>query len=509
MNDPSLLASAVAVGFVFAYGLMGLLGILPLVESRSIRRSLLCLALPIGASITQAWTILLLFVRVPTGSSLDPVVLLFVLVAINALITKQNLLRMPLREFSINSALVAFTLVLASVFIHSQRLVSWHSDSLQHLAIGRALSNNNFADVNIIYREMRGISFAPFISLADRFGGQYGSLMAPLISVSILLLIALSLTESCVKLAQSSSSLTQSEFTRIVFLIAIGGAGLGVFLASDRFHFHFAYINSHVLFAAQIISFIFVGHLTLKASDSAALPRLLLNVLCVALLIGIVASRAEGLLIIAPAGAVFFSFIRGWLGFTMTVLVSILAVASKLSAVDNVQLQDAVTSGHVLVILAAAATGIAMRADARNGCLPLEHPAIVLSLLTLAALVNSNVRSSLPIAFENLLGGAGSWGSTFYLLIVLASFSIFLRSYSRRELPNQNEMTSSFFGVALRTTTLWYFPIMIFTHALRGSSGRLGHNDSFNRAAVTGLILFVFWISSGNPHRRLLRPSAI
>lgn len=511
VNTPSLLASLVAVIIVLTIGASVTFPLSTLRSTKIWFPSLAVLIVALGASAVQLWESLLLAVSLPTGTKIGTLVAASSALAYATIIRFKIKLKSALAVVRLMGVILTVAVPVALI-VPKLKVVNWHSDSIQHLAISRALTEQRYDEISVQLKEMRGLSFSPFMSLAVQWGGQYGYLFAPIIGWAFLVSLAhlvFLISKNCYDLLPSSrdaglrSGSTDGKQAMLQLLVYPGLAASVPLIAalSDRFQFHLFYLNSHLLFGIQCIALALLieGSRSTWERESPTLSRVIVALPLLILMAGIVLTRAEGQLVIAPLVlSMLLGLRRHHLAYGIGILM-LLVILVKAKGSLGLGLVPSLTSREMLFQASLVLAAFVVRLGGFSGLAwrLLSDARIALASVLVFALASSNIRGSISIAWENLFNGAGSWGPSFYLLALVSLIVAVVipsspNGCSGLDWTNPSDWNCS--GWAVRVLAIWYFPIMLATHELRGGSGRLGHNDSFNRAAVSGLMIVGFMV---------------
>lgn len=511
VNTPSALASLVAVVVVLTIGASVTVPLSVLRRTGMWMPSLVLLTVALGASAVQLWEALLLALSLPTSTKTGTLVAVASALAYAALVHPKSKMKVTSLIVGIMGVIITVAVPVALI-VPRLKVVNWHSDSIQHLALSRALTAQRYDEIGVQLKEMRGLSFSPFMSLAIQWGGQYGFLFAPMIGWAFLLslsyLVCL-IWKNCFEILPSlrdsrvgkGSSGGKKVMLQLMVYPGVAASIPLIVALSDRFQFHLFYLNSHLLFGIQCIAIALLieGSWDVWERESSSLSRARVALPLLILMAGTVLTRAEGQLILAPVVlSVLLRFRQLRLAYGAGILM-LLVILVKAAGALGLGLAPSLVSREMLFQGALVIAAVLVRVGNVSGTtrLLLSDVKVAFASVLMLALVSSNVRGSISIAWENLFNGAGSWGPTFYLIalvcvLVAAVVPRWSDGGAIWSLTKSNLYDSS--GWAIRLLAVWYFPIMLLTHELRGSTGRLGHNDSFNRAAVSGLMIVGFML---------------
>jgi len=497
MSEPSIQASLISVFFLWTCGALTLAGLRSNWKpSQDLLGSFL--SLPVGVAVHQCWLLALLVGNLSTGTRVDIFVLIGLLTL--AMVYGKEKPKSHLRFFTLNLVALSVSQLAIATFVRSRNLVNWHTDSYHHLAIGRALADGQYDHVDNMMKEWRGLSGSPSIALAAKWGGQYGVTLVPTLAFVTVLIVVFFFLKTAVPIYEAfkdqdhvrmflknAGVLKLLLFCNLVFV-------LYTLIKSDRFQFHAFYLNTHLQLSILFICLlILLPRLTGNKTDS---PDSLLSGSHVyeILVLAIFLTRVEGQLLVAPLIVLIASTQLSTLkclryGGSPVILALVKQVGERGQAWS-----ESLTSREVFfqVIVLVVALCLFKIFTTHSDLVPvIFDPKWLWIGVTIGVALNQTMRDAIPIIWQNLFLGEGSWGVSFYLLLTGSSVLAILGKTAYFPINNTQTDIS---GVADSLLAGSYFAVMIFTHLFRGSPGRLGHNDSFNRAALTGFVLVVFWI---------------
>lgn len=497
MPEPSIVASLISVLILWSCGTLTLAG---LRSNWNPSQDVLgiFLSLPLGVALHQSWTLFLLVGNLGTGTRSDAFALLGLSAAV--VVYRRRKLRNLFRFIFLNLFSFSVSQLALATFVNSRNLVNWHTDSFHHLAIGRALADGRYEQISNMMKEWRGLSASPSMALAAKWGGQYGVTLVPTLALCLTALIlfyffravgplydSLKVKDRIRLILKSEVALKFGLFCNLVFI-------LYALITSDRFQFHAFYLNTHLQLSVLFICLmILLPHSNAENLTSDA-PTLLGSYAYEILVLAIFLTRVEGQLLVAPLIVLVASTQHSplrCLRFGGTPI--ILAIAKQLGERGQGWVES-LSSREVLLQITVLFVSLLLFKifDTNSELVPVIFDPRWFWIATIfGVMINETVRESIPIIWQNLFLGEGSWGLSFYFLLAGVLLLLILGPSRRTSIEENRTRTPA---TAERLIAGSYFAVMIFTHLLRGSPGRIGHNDSFNRAALTGFILVIFWI---------------
>ncbi len=382
-----------------------------------------------------------------------------------------------------------------------RHLVTWHSDSIQHLALASMLANDTFREfAHVQFVEMRGFGYAPSAALVIGLGGQYNALAAPL-TVSLMMWVLGG--------AALDRWRARPVGGRWVSAAVVSVSALLVPVLSNRVVWQSVYLNAHVMFAAMLLAAVLVASVSVVGgaaggeASGEGVGVVAVGALAV-VAAGLVLTRTEGLLVTLPlvaAWALSVSHRRRvvgvlvWLALMVGIDRGAVVVSASGSFVDLLRDEVFVSSVGALVVVGL--IPVVARGRVRAVALWCVGSGLVaVGVVGVSAGVSPLVRDAVGVAVGNLLLGEGSWGNTWWVVGGLWVLACLVTS-DRRVSSGASNVAEGVVSVRrgfAKVASIWFFPMMMLSSIPRGSPGRAGHNDSLNRAAIHVMFVAVLFV---------------
>ncbi|MEX1078649.1 MAG: hypothetical protein WED09_06025 [Homoserinimonas sp.] len=354
------------------------------------------------------------------------------------------------------------------------RLSNWSYDSIQYILNGALIASDNFdeASTGLVPKRLIGV---PLIHAAGNISGDlYLPSITPLISGLIIALIA-----------WLSWTALSRHLTRWMS-VGIIATGLLLLISINRFIFHSFYINGHLLFGLLLLAVVGCSWL-LATDDRVAMPALLLVVGLAS--IALVVIRAEGCIAVALAILPIVLDETTPVRFKTALLASVGAtVIGWQSFVAVAYLDDGLPtpfSVYGLLLVGVVMLGAIpilrwTRATRHRGLLLLvAELGLWLVLVILFLREPEMLIDSLDATVRNTVFGAGSWGLSLVMLLVLMVIVLCV------SVPE---------SVRLRFPLTTFVPFAFILAYLRDAAYRVGDGDSLNRMWMQLVPLVVLYL---------------
>ena len=484
-----MIASIAVTAFLVVLGLP----VLAVVGLRE--RERLLVVWVVGNVIVQLVTAVCVVADAPTGGLVVPVLSVLLSLGLWLVVRRSGVV---VRQIGWRSPAVLGLVVLLLVGLVGWRhLVTWHSDSIQHLALASMLANDTFREfAHVQFVEMRGFGYAPSASLVIGLGGQYNVLAAPL-TVSLMMWVLVGTVVDRWRARRLDGRWPAAGVLSVSALL--------VPALSNRVIWQSMYLNAHVMFAATLLAAVLVASVSVVGREgSGEDDRFAAFGVLAMVAAGLVLTRTEGLLVALPLlGAWSLSMGRRrravvlslWLVVVVGIDRGAVVVSVSGSFVDLLRDEVFVSSLVALVMVGLISTFVRGRVRAMAlWCV--GSVLVAIGVVGVSAAVSSVVREAVGVAVGNLLLGEGSWGNTWWVLgglwvlawLVLGGGRVFTGATMVA-----GDVVSARRGFA-KVASIWFFPMMMLSSIPRGSPGRPGHNDSLNRAAIHVMFVAVLFV---------------
>ncbi|RDD30764.1 hypothetical protein CR161_08630 [Prosthecochloris sp. ZM] len=398
---------------------------------------------------------------------------LVVLVLINTvhLIRKGNGMRELIGPLSVYVTIIWLVVWLTNNY----GLVKYHIDSFRYLLSAGLLSEDNFTFANENLLVKRGLATPLLHMPSSLYGGFYVASITPMLSISTVGAMAWLLTHGFH--ANEKKELLWSAVALVVMLA----------ITNNRYVWNSFYINGHLFVGSALLMLTGSIWLMDRRNDCRSYYAYLLSALSVAVLI---VARPEGFIIamlgIIPILAlpeksellfrllllVFGLFCTSWNAYIIVEL-----LGSGKSVTSFLAIAVVLGSGGIM----ASIFPIYDRLRQNSVLLLRLFELSLWAFLCVASFYQPELtRESLSATFKNLIGGSGSWGSSFILMVLLTFSSIW--------------MARSKNILMLRFPLTAMVPIFLLLAHLRESAYRVGNGDSLNRMVFELFPLAVFLI---------------
>jgi hypothetical protein len=370
---------------------------------------------------------------------------------------------------------------------------AWSNDSLQYLLSGSLIASNNITNASIFLLPKRLIA-VPELHAVANFGDEYYvQSITPLIAGLVLALLSWMLWESL-----------STHLSKRALIVLIGG-GVLFLVSMNRFIFHAFYINGHMLFALLMLVVVGGGWM-LVSNDSVSKNAL---VTAMVLSVGaLVFVRAESpilvLLMILPIlldrsvnylPKVILLATLGLSTIAWQIFIAAVYLDQGLSVVFSVW---GLLAFGILVLAAIPLLKWSFIMKRGRVILVLVHAILWLGLLVLFVREPEILIRSVSSTFENVVLGAGSWGLSLILIVVLLLIASFI--------PLKN-------SVNLRFPLTSFIPLAFLLAYLRDGAYRVGDGDSLNRMWIqlvpVALMYLLVTVAIGERRRRSAATSNI
>jgi len=372
------------------------------------------------------------------------------------------------------AVIIVVGVVAAVGFFRAVPQVAWSYDSLQYLLNGSLIANDSItiASTALLPKRLIGV---PELHAAANLGGEfYVQSITPMISVLVLALLSWMLWESL------STRLSKRALTLLIV------AGVLFLVSLNRFVFHAFYLNGHLLFALLMLVVVGGGWMlvsTESVSKTALITAMALSVgalifvraessilvilAILPILVDRSVSRPHKTILLATLGAATI----GWQSFMAAVyLAQELPVAFSawgllgfgvlmLAAIPLLSWEVLTTRSRAIVVLAEALLWLGL---------------VVLALREPQVLVES-----ISATFQNAVLGAGSWGLSLILMVLMIVLASFIA------VPN---------SVNLRFPLTSFVPVAFLLAFLRDGAYRVGDGDSLNRMWIQLVPVALFYV---------------
>lgn len=365
-----------------------------------------------------------------------------------------------------------FTVILLIVVLLNQiTLVKFHIDSFRYILLAWLLDGNNQDLAAQMFRR-RGLSLGIFHSLGRIYGEEYTKSITPLWSLALL--------ASVVWFYEKGTIIYKLHNYRI----AVASAIVLLLITNSRYVFHSFYVNGHLIFAACFVCIVASGWL-LSTSYERGRPALTaLMVVAIAALtmtrpeaflaigIGILpfllsdkASHRSRLLVLAAYGGtsvIWFGYMYLDRGYAAPV-----SVTAPLCI------------GVATLIALPVLTWPALP-EWRRPILGFVEVSLWLALAIFSLLDPVMLFNSLSATYQNIVLGAGGWGSSLVTISIMIIVTMTL--CKERTL------------IYLRFPISAFVPVFLLLPHLRDLAYRVGDGDSLNRMLIHILPLAVLYL---------------
>lgn len=347
----------------------------------------------------------------------------------------------------------------------SAHLLSYHIDSFGYLTVSGLLATGTYdAEVTQNLATKRMLLAPALHALSDLYGASYVRSVTPLMTVSLL--------ASTLWFA-SRAHRAGARRTR---LLAVAAALLAVaaMASTNRFVWNAFYVNAHL---AVGIAIAVVAGAAWVASIAPSDDRRALLALIMAGSLAVIVGRPEGFILaglaLAPfvlaAGVAVRDRRVAWATYALGVVAWYGSTALRVPEAGATVTAPALIG--VLALLATPLVGSALLGRCRPGVvLASVHALLWLALAALAMRSPDLLRESLNATYENVVGGAGSWGSA---LVGLALLTVLALALARDPALRP-----------LRFPLLAAVPVVFLLVYMRGMAYRVGDGDSLNRMLI-------------------------
>lgn len=366
------------------------------------------------------------------------------------------------------------------VFIlREANLVKYHIDTFRYLLSSRLLVENQygFASLNLLNKRMLVVPLlhAP----AALYGEYYVRVFTPLLALSLLGFMVWLLRQGARVPADRARHLSYVTVLMVLLL-----------LTNSRFIWNAFYLNAHLYFG---IAFLAIAASSWLLATRPEVPRAPLYVLVALALPALVVARPEGFL--AAGLALLPLLLSGsvsWRG--RAALLAVYGVSMVLWHGHVALVHRSLDDGDMpLSTLGPLLMGVAMIvliptlawtrfAYWRRGLLFVVEFALWLALAAFTFRDPEVMRASLDATYQNVVGGAGSWGGS---LVVLTALLILAWVFCR-------DASLSW----LRFPVTAMVPMFFLLAYLREGAYRVGNGDSLNRMLIEIVPLAVLFVAA-------------
>lgn len=357
-------------------------------------------------------------------------------------------------------------------------LVKYHIDTFRYLLSSQLLVENQYglASLNLLTKRMLA---APLLHApAALYGEYYVRAFTPLLALCLLAFMVWLLRQGIRVAPERAGQL--SWFTVLMVLLLA---------SNNRFVWNAFYLNAHLFFAIAFLTIAACGWLLATRRDIDRLPLYALIALALPALI---VARPEGFLAAGLALLpLLFSGSVSWRGrgFAMAVygVSTVLWYGHVALAHMDFGKEIPLSTLGPLVLGAAAIAFIPFLGWSRpvrghRAVLFAVEGGLWLALAVFAFRDPAVLRESLDATYQNLVGGAGSWGGSVAVLSTLVILAcVFCRDASVRH---------------LRFPVTAMVPVFFLLAYLREGAYRVGNGDSLNRMFIEIVPLTVLFLAA-------------